>query len=235
MANHLAAALGAVNWAGNVAQYCAEVEIIERMEVAGVRLAVWSKQFENIEGTRVPAICFIREMQTAGHLVATASALGCYKLAASGMRTVVETALYYSYFRIHEVELATLLRDDKWYISKQEILDYHVLHTPGFAELQKKFPLSAILNPWYNKISAIIHGQVPGTWHTQKAIIDIKSDPTLSKEVAEQFEECVRIVDRLFLLTVGRELWGVFSSSAKKRLLRGVPGEIKTLLVLDSA
>jgi hypothetical protein len=232
---HLAAALTAVNWNGIVVEYCADTPVVERMEAAGLRLAVWSKQFENIEGKEVPAICFVREMQTAGHLAATAFALGCYKLAASGMRTVVETALYYSYFRVHQVELATLLRDDKWYVSKQEILDYHSLHTPGFADLQKKLPLSAILNPWYSKISAVIHGQVPGAWHAQKGIADIKFNPTLSKAVAEQFDECVAIVDRLFLLTVGRELWAFFSPSAKKTLLHGVPGDVKTLLALDSA
>lgn len=235
MGKHLADALKAVDWAGNVAQYCTDAVAVARMEAAGLRLAVWSKQFEAIEGKEVPAICFIREMQTAGHLAAAASALGVYKLAASGMRTVVETALYYSYFRVHPVELATLLRDEKWFISKQDIVDYHVAHTAGFSELQKKFPLSAILNPWYSKMSAVIHGQVPGAWHTQKGISDIKSNPALSTEVAEQFEECVKIVDHLFLLTVGRELWTFFSSTAKKGLLHGVPGDIKTLLGLDSA
>lgn len=235
MAKHLAAALAAVDWAGNVAQFCADASIVQRMEAAGLRLAVWSRQFENIEGKEVPAICFIREMQTAGHLTATAAALGCYKLAASGMRTVLESALYYSYFRVHGAELATLLRDDGWYISKQEILDYHGVHTEGFAELQKKFPLTATLNPWYSKISAVVHGQLPGAWHSQKGIADIKSDSLLSKAVADHFDECVKIVDRLFLLTVGRELWPFFSSAAKKSLLHGVPGEVKTLLALDSA
>lgn len=235
MAKHISSALSAVNWAGNVAQYCADEDVVERMEAAGLRLAVWSKQFENIEGKVVPAICFVREMQTAGHLTAAAAALGVYKLAASGMRTVVETALYYSYFRVHPVELATLLRDEKWYIGKQEVLDYHAVHTDGFADLQKKLSLAAILNPWYSKMSAIIHGQVPGAWHSQQGIADIKSSKELSQDVAAQFEECIRIVDRLFLLTVGRELWAYFSPSAKKSILHGVPGDIKTLLALDSA
>lgn len=235
MAKHLAPAITAVDWAANVAQYCTDGGIVDRMEAAGLRLAIWSKQFENIEGKQVPAICFIREMQTAGHLTATAAALGLYKLAASAMRTVVETALYYSYFRVHPVELATLLRDEKWYVSKQDIVDYHATHTHGFSELQKKLSLVAILNPWYSEISAIVHGQVPGAWHAQRGIVDIKSNPVLSSAVVEQFEECVRIVDRLFLLTVGRELWAYFSPSAKKGILHGMPGDIKTLLALDSA
>lgn len=208
---------------------------MERFEAAGIRLAIWSKQFENLEGNENPAICFVREMQSAGHFAVTASAISCYKLAASGMRTVVETALYYSYFRSHRAELATLLRDDKWYITKGEILEYHATHTADFIELQKKIPLSGVLNPWYSKISAIVHGQIPGMWHSQTGISDIKPNAALLTAVVQEFEECVRIVDRLFFLTVGRELWPSFSPPAKKALLHGMHGDVKSALGLDSA
>lgn len=208
---------------------------MKRFENAGLRLAIWSKQFENIEGNDNQAICFVREMQTAAHLTVTATALACYKLAASGLRTVVETALYYSYFRSHPAELATLLRDDKWYISKQDVLDYHSTHTTGFYELQKKFPLAAILNPWYSRMSAIIHGQIPGAWHRQRSISQITPNDILTAEVAKELEACVTIVDRLFFTTVGKDLWEYFSPTAKKSLLHGISGEFKTALALDSA
>ncbi|WP_157656436.1 hypothetical protein [Burkholderia ubonensis] len=233
--NRLCAALGAVNWAGNVAEFSANTPAVEQFEAAALRLAIWSRQFENIEGKSNPAICFVREMQVAGHMAATASALGCYKLAASGLRTIVETALYYSYFRTHPVELATLLRDDKWYVSKQDILDYHAQHTSGFGELQKKWPLNSILNPWYSKISAVVHGQVPGVWHSQKGISGIKSNDALLGEVVNELNVCIQIVDRLFFLTVGRELWQNFSQSAKRSLIHGLPGDFKAVFGLDSA
>lgn len=233
--NHLSTAVLAVKWPDNVAAFCANVPIVERFEVASLRLAIWSKQFENIEGTENQAICFVREMQTASHLAVTATALACYKLAASGLRTVVETALYYSYFRTHPTELATLLRDDKWYVSKQEILDYHMTHTAGFGDLQKKLPVGSILNPWYSRMSAIIHGQIPGAWHSQRAISQIAPNTELMSAVASELEQCVSIVDRLFFTTVGRELWGNFSPSAKTALLKGLTGEVKTAMGLDSA
>lgn len=232
---HLSAAILSVNWEGHVGTFCADTPTVERFETAGLRLAIWSKQFEIIEGKENQAICFVREMQAAGHLAVTATALACYKLAASGLRTVVETALYYSYFRNHPAELATLLRDDKWYVSKQDVVDYHLTHTPGFSDLQKKFPLGAILNPWYSRMSAIIHGQVPGVWHSQKAISQIAPNSLLMSEVVKEFEECIQIVDRLFFTTVGKDLWEYFSPSAKKSLLHGLAGDFKTALALDSA
>lgn len=234
-AQHLGTALATVKWAYHVSVFCADATLVARFEAAGLRLAIWSKQFENIEGKDNQAICFVREMQTASHLAVTATALACYKLAASGLRTVVETALYYSYFRTHSVELATLLRDDKWYVSKQEVIDYHMAHTAGFSELQKKFPVAAILNPWYSKMSAIVHGQIPGAWHSQRSISEIAPNPELMAVVVQELEECVRIVDRLFFTTVGRDLWQYFSPSAKKHLLHGLPGDVKTALMLDSA
>lgn len=204
-----------------------------RLEAASLRLAVWSKQFEMIDSGN-PAICFVREMQTAGHLAVSATALACYKLAASGMRTMVETALYFTYFRTHPVELATLLRDDKYHVTKQEILEYHSAHTAGFDTIQKKYPLGSVLNPWYSRMSAVIHGQIPGAWHTQSGIGDIKKNNDLLLTVTEEFEQCVELIDRIFFSTAGRELWQSFSTTAKKHLLHGMPGEMKVAFSLDA-
>lgn len=232
---YLVPSLQGVDWKKNISMFCDEAEVVSRFERAGLRIAVWSKQFELIEGGHNPAICFVREMQTAGHLAVTATALACYKLAASGMRTMVETALYYTYFRTHPSELATLLRQDKWHVTKQEILDYHALHTEGFLELQKKYSLASELNPWYSRMSAIIHGQIPGAWHDQKSIGDIKKNSELLMIVISEFEKCIALIDRIFFSTAGRELWQSFSTTAKKSLMHGMAGELKLMLGLDAA
>lgn len=232
---HLAGALQSVDWNNNVASFCNATVITSRFETASLRIATWSKQFENIEGSNNPAICFVREMQTAGHLAVTATALCCYKLAASGMRTMIETALYYTYFRLHPAELATLIRDNKWHIKKQDIIEYHQIHTVGFAELQKKYSIASLLSPWYSKMSAIIHGQLPGVWHAQNSISDTVQNDDLLVEVIEEFENCVELIDRIFFCTAGRELWQSFSSTSKKALMHGMAGETKALLGIDAA
>ena len=231
---HLMDALTAVDWAGNVRSFCKDSTAVQQVANLNLKLAIWSKQFEAIESTN-PAICFVREMQVSGHLVASSTALASYKLAAAAMRTTLETALYYSYFRTHERELATLVRSDKWYMSKAEIIEYHVTHTIGFNDVQKCYPCVALLNPWYSKISAIVHGQLPGKWLSQQSISDMKPNLDLQALVVETFSECIEIVHRLFLVTVGRELWQTFSPAAKKALIHGLSGDVKSALGLDSA
>ncbi len=80
------------------------------------------------------------------------------------MRSLVECALYYAYFRSHPEELATLVRDAKFYVSKKEILSFFAKHAPGFAERQVVLGYSSRLDAWYSQTSSIVHGQIPGTW-----------------------------------------------------------------------
>jgi hypothetical protein len=198
------------------------------------RLALWCKQFEIVDRGN-PALCFIRELQLAGHHVAALAALALYKPAAGSMRAVLETALYYTYFRTHIPELSTLVRDPNYFVMKADLLEYHKTHTSDFTKLQNALGLVERLNRWYNSVSAIIHGQVPGKWNDYAALADIKCSKATLDIVVANFGECDEIVHRLFLCTVGRELWDGFSSSAKKSLTAGLPGSTKAALGLDSA
>lgn len=230
----LVAALTSVDWNANVRSFCGDAHAADGIAAANFRIASWARQFENIENGN-PAICFIREMQVAAQMVATNTALCAYKSAAAAMRTIAETALYFTYFRSHPAELATLARSSDWYVSKDEILEFHKTHTVGFADLQHKLGFLSRFKPWYSKVSAIVHGQLPGIWHSQTSIATIKVDKTIEGELLAAYQECVEIVDYLFFCTAGRELWNTFSPEAKRVLLHGVPGATKTLLGLDSA
>jgi hypothetical protein len=151
------------------------------------------------------------------------------------MRNILEAALYYSFFRSHPVELETLTRDIKFFVDKGDILDFHRLHTPRFVELQTKVDLVARLDAWYRKVSAILHGQIPGTWQEHMALKDVRHIPITLNAVVETFQEGEEIVHRLFLCTAGRTLWDGFSSGAKRELLRGHSGDMKTLFGLETA
>ena len=84
----LISALTSTNWSKNVDEFCLHDSAVINLDKSALRLAVWSKQFENIEKGN-PALSFIREMQSSAHITIAACALAHYKLAASGMRTVV--------------------------------------------------------------------------------------------------------------------------------------------------
>src|ERR1022692_288533 len=138
--DNLEKALAAVDWNANVSVFTKDATQPEIVAKANLRLAVWSRQLE-ITDKGNPALAFVREMQVTGHQVAALIALALYKPAAGGMRTTFETALYYSYFRTHKAELATLVRDSEFFISKKEIIDYHKQHSHNFSALQQSFGL----------------------------------------------------------------------------------------------
>ena len=231
---YLEEGLNAVDWQQNVADFLAAPNAKDEISKANLRIAIWAKQFEKIDRGN-PALCFVREMQLAGHHVAAASAVSLYKCAASSIRNIVETALYYSYFRCHPKELETLVRDSKFYLSKEDILEYHKKHTANFSKFQEKLNFIGKLTPWYSNVSAIVHGQIPGTWIEHKSLSEISHKTTTLDLVVKTFCDGEEIVHLLFLCTKGHELWDYFSTSAKQKLMHGLPGDIKTTLGLDAA
>lgn len=90
-------------------------------------------------------------MQTAGIQAAILIGLAMYKASASSMRAMLEAGLYYTYFRTHPEELATLVSDARYFIGKSEIIDYHKLHSAGFKSNQEKLGLITKLDSWYSE------------------------------------------------------------------------------------
>jgi hypothetical protein len=174
-------------------------------------------------------------MQAAVQHVTALAALALYRSAAGSVRTIVESALYYTYFRRHPVELATLARVPTFYLSKKELVDHHKQHTPDFMQLQAKLNLLIELDNWYARISAVTHGQIPGTWLDHAALKDVSYSKANLHSVIETHVAAGRLVHGLFLCTAGRELWAFFSSSSKKQILHGMSGAHRAVFKLDSA
>ncbi len=228
-------ALFSVDWNANVKAFLDDdISLAQKMAECNLRLAIWSKQFEEIDAGNL-ALPFIREMQLAGSDAVTLTSLSLYKPASAAMRTMLESSLYYTYFRTHPAELATLVRNSEFYVEKSELLDYHKIHTPNFSERQKVFGLVDKLNKWYKRISSLAHGQMPGDWRTHTSLANIQHIKKTLLIVIETFVEAVEIVHNLFICTVGGELWNDFSSEAKRYLIKGISGENKTILGLDTA
>lgn len=232
MTKHLVEALKSVNWSANVEGFVLEQAICIELDAGCRRIAIWSKQLENIDGGN-PAISFVRALQIAAHQSVATMSLGIYKAAATSIRGLVENALYYTFFRNHPVELASLVRNRDYYVTKSEILAFHKSHTPGFKVVQDKVGLIGRIEEWYSRVSAIVHGQILGAWVDQKSLGDIKINKVTLQLAAAEFCEAERIVHFLFLATVGREFWDGFSPPAKKTLLSGVAADIREVFGLD--
>jgi hypothetical protein len=230
----LEAALSGIDWNSNVTFFLKGTVNSEIFAQSNLRLAVWSRQFEKADAGNT-ALSFIREMQVAGHYVPALTALALYKPAAAAMRTAFETALYYTYFRSHPTELATLIRDKNYFVSKSDIIVYHKIHTSDFRTLEQSFGLIGRMEEWYGFVSSLIHGQIPGQWHTHTDLEKLRHMESLIPEVAKAFNDGEEIVHNLFLCTAGRELWDAFSSGAKKQLLSKLAKDKKLALGLDAA
>lgn len=229
----LEAALLAVDWKKNVQALLSDTTASAQVASANLKLAVWALQFESADLGN-PALSFVREMQIAGQHAAVLVALSLYKPAASCIRAVFETALYYSYFRTHHSELETLARGQGYYIDKRDVLEFHKKHTLEFVELQQKLGLVSELEVWYGQISSIVHGQVPGAWIEHKSVATIAPVKATQDIAVRAFLDAVHLVHRFFLCTTGRQLWDSFSPAAKKQLLSGLSGDHKKALKLST-
>lgn len=222
----LSHALRAVDWKKNVDCFLSDIESGTKLAACNYRLALWASQLEIADSSN-PALSFIREMQAQGQYVAALIALGLYKPASSSMRTTFEAALNYTYYRTHHVELATLVAEPKFYMSKTEILEYHSLHSPRFKKAAGKFDIISKVDKWYSTASALIHGQIPGQWLKHRDLSSVTHDKELQDCAVELFVAGEEIVHRLLLATVVDELWGDFSKESKKIITNGLTPEQK--------
>lgn len=229
----LSAALAAIDWAGNIATSLAHDDTEAKIGAAALRLAVWSNQLEILDAGN-PALSFIREMQIAIQNSGVLVSLCLYKPSAASSRTLVETCLYYTFFRNHPAELATLANDPKYYVSKADIVDHHKLHTPWFKTSQAVFGLVGRLETWYSTTSAIVHGQVPGAWNAHSAITNLLFSEEAHKLALLTILDAEQLAHEWLLCTAGRDLWAGFAPDAKSLLLEGISGAAKTGLGLDS-
>lgn len=234
MASKLAQAVGAVDWSANANWFVTNVDLASRVESSNLRIALWARQLEQADVGN-SALCFVREMQGSGHQLACTLSLALYKPAAAAMRTLVECALYYLYFRTHVVELSTLTRDSKYFVSKKYIIEYFGTHIPEFNRKQSALALVSRAGEWYSRISAIVHGQIPGKWSNGSGIAGLSHVEATASDVVDSFEVGVKIAEDLFFCVIADELWGAFSSPGKKAIIKGMSGDKKKLLGLDSA
>jgi hypothetical protein len=228
----LEAAVRSVDWKAHAEQFLNDAGFTEVLAKCQLRLAIWARQLEASDVGN-PALAFVREMQASYYHVTALVALALYKPAAAAIRTMFESVLYYTYFRTHPVELATLVRNSGYYVQKSEIVDYHMQHTPKFNDLQNLTGLVGRITDWYKYVSSIVHGQIPGDWITHTAFAQLKPVRALQEEVVKSFLEGEAIIHDLLLCTVGQELWNDFASSAKRALLAGLRGDVKIGLGLD--
>lgn len=230
----LIVAVRAIDWSANLEAFARASDLKDQVAICNLRLAVWSKQLENADKGN-QALTFVREMQVQGHYAAALLAIGLYKPAAAAMRGMFDSALYYTFFRSHPVELDTLVRSHDFFLDKRTILDFHRRHTPDFQTKQDSLGLVSRVEAWYAEVSAIVHGQMPGKWTTHEQLAELAFSKLLATEAVSMLARGEAVVHRLFLSTVSSSTWHGFSTAAKKELLKGMTPLAKRALALATA
>lgn len=230
----LKAAMAGMDLAKSADTFFSDAVAVEKLENAAMKIAVLAHQIEKVESGN-PAISFIRETQVSSHYTAVLISLGLYKPAAASIRSIFETFQYYTYFRTHPSELATIGRSSGYYIDKRDVLSFHKEHTENFVEKQQSVGLVPRLDKWYTAISAIIHGQLPGVWIHHTSVADIGHSKQVSDSAIQMYCDGVDIVVKLFLCTFAAEIWMATSTSSRKTLLSGITKQQKETLGLDPA
>jgi len=227
----LVAAVSAVDWQANIDSFAGSSDCKDRVAAANKRIAQWAKQLETVDKGNA-ALTFVRELQVQGHYAAALISLALYKPAASAMRAMLETALCYTYFRTHPVEMQTLVRDADFFVDKRTVVEFHRKHSVGFGKKQQAVGFISRLEKWYSTISAIVHGQVPGKWTTHTQLQGIAHNPRVCDEAIQALMDGEDVVHRLMLCTIAPEMWYGFTPSAKKELLKGFPATTRAALGL---
>jgi len=225
--------LTGIDWTANIQTSLGSGTTVADIDRAAYRIAVWSMQLEQADSGN-PALCFVREMQHSIQHSGALIGLCLYKPSAASSRTFVESCIYYTYFRTHPEELATLVSDAKYHVGKAEIIEYHKLHTSEFKARQEAIGLVGRLDSWYSRTSAVVHGQVPGTWNTHSELAQTSYSKDVQKLALATFLEGAVIVDDLLLCTVATRLWKGFAPEAKTLLTKGMPAAKRQALSLDT-
>lgn len=217
----LANKLAQINWNDNTAEAAKEEDLFCEAQKQLKLLALWCKQLENIYRNN-PALPFIREAQVSTQDLCCLISLGIYKCSASSLRTLLESMLYFSYFKDHPVELKSLVTVKPYYLSKKDILDYHLVHTEHFNRKYKAISLNDKLEAVYSEISAIVHGQMPGAWHSSGSLTDKKFNKQLATLVVEQLTKTMQVINPFLLILINDDEWRNIDHNVQKVFLSGM-------------
>ena len=225
--------LTGIDWTANIQTSLGSGTTLADIDSAAYRIAVWSTQLEQADAGN-PALCFVREMQHSIQHSGALIGLCLYKPSAASSRTFVESCIYYTYFRTHPEELATLVFDAKYHVGKNEIIEYHKQHTSEFKARQEVIGLVGRLDTWYSRASAVVHGQIPGTWNTHGELAQTAYSKDVHGRALATLLEGVSIVNDLLLCTTAKPLWKGFAPEAKTFLTKGMPAAKRQALSLDT-
>lgn len=173
------------------------------------------------------ALSFLKEAYVSINDYSTSMSIALYKLSAASMRTILESILYYSYFKDHPKELHTLINDSSYYLTRSDILEYHYKHTNNFKVGSRELNLISSMDNFYSEVSAIIHGQIPGVWQPNVKLDNRSHCKKTFNASVEHFKSLASIINHFLILHLTEEEWQSINIRSRELFLKGLKPQAK--------
>jgi len=229
MTTELQTKLAQIDWGAIASDSLSEDAGFSEIQVNCKLMTAWLNELcDMYEGNY--ALSFLKEAHVSMNDYCTSMSVALYKLSAASMRTILESILYYSYFKDHTKEFHTLINDSSYYLSRTEVLEYHYKHTRNFKEGSKELNLIASMDSFYSEVSAIIHGQIPGVWQPNLTLNSRSHCQKTFNCSVKQFKTLVKIINQFLIIHLTEEEWKSINFRSREVFLKGLKPKTKLVI-----
>jgi hypothetical protein len=170
---------------------------------------------------------FIEEIASDALQILPQTLMGYNKTTKLLIRGIVENILRHVYFHDHPVEFGRMNRDSKWYLTKDKLFEYALIH-PLFIATEPKFDAINRLSSLYSELSAAVHGRRVRDLEMRVALNRIVYVEPETEVVAGLTERCAEAAN--FVLAMfhrGQIMY--FEGDDRRIILRTIPPRARTI------
>jgi len=164
---------------------------------------------------------FVEEIASDALQILPQVLMGYGKTAKLLIRGIIENTLRHLYFYNHPVEFERMNREQKWYVTIEDLFDYAKIH-PAFLRTESKFDAINRLASLHSDLSAGIHGRQVRDLEMRLALKKIAYSQTEATEQTQLVERCTQSAN--FVLAVfHQDRLAHFQPEDRRIILQTIP------------
>jgi hypothetical protein len=167
------------------------------------------------------AKCFLEEIASDALQILPQVLMGYGKTAKLLSRGIIENTLRHLYFSDHPIEFERMNREQKWYLSVGDLLDYSKLH-PVFLRTESKFDALSRLSSLHSDLSAGVHGRQVQDLEMRQALKKIAYSEAEANNLTRLVEECAQSAN-FVLATFHKDKLTHFQYEDRHIILQTIP------------
>ena len=201
------------------------LENAKRIHRATFSLILWRFR---LAGIAAHGKVFIEEIASDALQILPQVLMGYGKTVKLLTRGIVENTLRHLYFSDHPVEFERMNREQKWYLTTGDLLDYAKVH-PAFLRTEPKFDAISRLASLHTDLSAGIHGRQVQDLEMRLALRKIAYSEAEARKQVQLVERCAQSAN--FVLAVfHQERLSRFQAEDRRIILQMVPPRGRNVL-----